>query len=32
MLRVTKVGGSLLIEVWGLENNNKASGPDTMVP
>ena len=32
MLRVTKVGGSLLIEVWGLENNNKANGPDTMVP
>jgi len=32
MLRVTKVGGSLLVEVWGLENNNKASGPDTMVP
>lgn len=32
MLRVTKTGGKILIEVWGLEGNNKALGPDTMVP
>jgi SAM-dependent methyltransferase len=32
MLRVTKSGGKLLIEVWSIEDNDKADGPDTMVP
>lgn len=33
MLRVTKSGGKLLIEVWCLEDNNRATdGADTMVP
>jgi len=31
MLRVTKKGGKLLIEVWSLENNDKADGSDTMI-
>lgn len=32
MVRLTKPSGSILIEVWALENNNKATdGPDTMV-
>jgi ubiquinone/menaquinone biosynthesis C-methylase UbiE len=32
MVRVTKDGGKLLIEVWCIEDNNRSTGPDTMVP
>ena len=32
MIRVTKPGGSMLLEIWAYENNNRATSQDILLP